>query len=86
MNFSDSDFWVLKVIMSKVVRSSLDVWHDRLFMWLQASIAKLETSVSFFSDKLELKLYGFNEKLPILLSKILVITKSFLPTDDRFKV
>lgn len=52
----------------------------------QASIAKLETSVSFFSDKLELKLYGFNEKLPILLSKILVITKSFLPTDDRFKV
>lgn len=53
---------------------------------LQASIAKLETSLSFFSDKLELKLYGFNEKLPILLSKILAIAKSFLPTDDRFKV
>ncbi|XP_056165703.1 nardilysin-like isoform X2 [Syzygium oleosum] len=52
----------------------------------QASIAKLETSLSFFSDKLELKLYGFNEKLPILLSKILAIAKSFLPTDDRFKV
>ncbi|XP_030537462.1 nardilysin-like [Rhodamnia argentea] len=52
----------------------------------QASIAKLETSLSFFSDKLELKLYGFDEKLPILLSKILAIAKSFLPTDDRFKV
>lgn len=53
---------------------------------LQASIAKLETSVSFYSDKLELKVYGFNEKLPVLLSKVLVIAKSFLPTSDRFKV
>ncbi|XP_040991889.1 nardilysin-like [Juglans microcarpa x Juglans regia] len=52
----------------------------------QASIAKLETSVSFFSDKLELKVYGFNEKLPVLLSKVLVIAKSFLPSNDRFKV
>lgn len=53
---------------------------------LQASVAKLETSVSFFSDKLELKVYGFNDKLPVLLSKVLAIAKSFLPTDDRFKV
>ncbi|KAK2652999.1 hypothetical protein Ddye_012855 [Dipteronia dyeriana] len=52
----------------------------------QASVAKLETSVSFFSDKLELKVYGFNDKLPVLLSKVLAIGKSFLPTDDRFKV
>ncbi|MBA0644564.1 hypothetical protein Goklo_028707 [Gossypium klotzschianum] len=51
-----------------------------------ASIAKLETSVAMSSDKLELKLYGFNDKLPVLLGKILAITNSFLPTDDRFKV
>ncbi|KAH9716767.1 nardilysin-like [Citrus sinensis] len=52
----------------------------------QASVAKLETSVSIFSDKLELKVYGFNDKLPVLLSKVLAIAKSFLPSDDRFKV
>ncbi|GKV20787.1 hypothetical protein SLEP1_g30857 [Rubroshorea leprosula] len=52
----------------------------------QASVAKLETSVSIFSDKLELKVYGFNDKLPALLSKVLVIAKSFSPTGDRFKV
>uniref|UniRef100_A0A6M2EQF5 Peptidase M16 N-terminal domain-containing protein n=1 Tax=Populus davidiana TaxID=266767 RepID=A0A6M2EQF5_9ROSI len=52
----------------------------------QASVAKLETSISLVSDKLELKVYGFNEKLPALLSKVLVIAKSFLPSDDRFKV
>ncbi|KAJ6763705.1 putative proteinRDILYSIN [Salix purpurea] len=52
----------------------------------QASVAKLETSISLVSDKLELKVYGFNEKLPALLSKVLMVAKSFLPTDDRFKV
>lgn len=53
---------------------------------MQASVAKLETSVSLLSDKLELKVYGFNNKLPALLSKVLATAKSFLPTDDRFKV
>lgn len=53
---------------------------------LQASIAKLETSVSFVGDKLELKVYGFNDKLPALLSKLLSVARSFIPTDDRFKV
>ncbi|KAM7527580.1 hypothetical protein LguiB_030990 [Lonicera macranthoides] len=52
----------------------------------QASVAKLETSVSLLSDKLELKVYGFNDKLPVLLSKVLAIAKSFLPKDDRFMV
>ncbi|PON37676.1 S-ribosylhomocysteinase (LuxS) [Parasponia andersonii] len=52
----------------------------------QASIAKLETSVAVLSDKLELKVYGFNNKLPVLLSKLLATAKSFLPTDDRFQV
>lgn len=49
-------------------------------------MAKLETSVSLLSDKLELKVYGFNDKLPVLLSKVLAIAKSFSPKDDRFMV
>ncbi|KAL3829021.1 hypothetical protein ACJIZ3_017823 [Penstemon smallii] len=52
----------------------------------QASVAKLETSVSLYGDKLELKLYGFNEKLSVLLSKVLTIANSFFPKDDRFRV
>ncbi|KAG4923560.1 hypothetical protein AAZX31_18G052800 [Glycine max] len=52
----------------------------------QASIAKLETSVTYVGDMLELKVYGFNEKLPVLLSKFFSVSKSFVPTDDRFKV
>ncbi|KAL9320134.1 hypothetical protein ACSQ67_011973 [Phaseolus vulgaris] len=52
----------------------------------QASIAKLETSVNYVGDMLELKVYGFNEKLPVLLSKFFSVAKSFMPTDDRFKV
>lgn len=54
--------------------------------YLQASIAKLETSVGVFGDKLELKIYGFNDKLQVLLSKLLATAKSFLPTNDRFEV
>lgn len=52
----------------------------------QASIAKLETSVAIYGDKLELKVFGFNDKLPILLSKLLATAKSFMPSEDRFKV
>ncbi|XP_027179433.1 nardilysin-like isoform X1 [Coffea eugenioides] len=52
----------------------------------QASVAKLETSVSLYGDKLELKVYGFNDKLPVLLFKVLTMTKSFSPKDDRFMV
>ncbi|XP_010480372.1 PREDICTED: nardilysin-like [Camelina sativa] len=52
----------------------------------QASIAKLETALSMYGDKLELKVYGFNEKIPALLSKILTIAKSFMPSLERFKV
>ncbi|CAN1266237.1 At1g06900 [Linum perenne] len=55
-------------------------------MIYQASVAKLDTSVSFIGDKLELKVYGFNDKVSVLLSKVLMIAKSFIPTDDRFKV
>lgn len=52
----------------------------------QAGVAKLETSLSVIGDKLELKLYGFNDKLSILLSKILTLSKSFVPNIDRFEV
>ncbi|XP_074574217.1 nardilysin-like [Curcuma longa] len=52
----------------------------------QAGVAKLETSLSFVGDKLELKLSGFSDKLPILLSKILNLSKTFTPNNDRFKV
>lgn len=52
----------------------------------QASVAKLESSVSLYGDKLELKLYGFNDKLSVLLSKVLATAKSFSPKDDRFRV
>ncbi|EPS63741.1 hypothetical protein M569_11043, partial [Genlisea aurea] len=52
----------------------------------QASVAKLETSVSLYGDILELKLYGFSDKLSVLLSKVLVAAKTYVPTDDRFSV
>ncbi|CAN0903648.1 At1g06900 [Linum grandiflorum] len=55
-------------------------------MIYQASVAKLDTSVSFIGDKLELKVYGFNDKVSVLLSKVLLVAKSFMPADDRFKV
>lgn len=53
---------------------------------LQASTAQLSTSVSISCDKLELKVYGFSDKLPVLLSKVLPIAKSFMPNEDRFVV
>ncbi|KAH9621847.1 hypothetical protein KSS87_013161 [Heliosperma pusillum] len=52
----------------------------------QASVAKLDTSISVSGDRLELKVYGFSEKLPLLVSKILAVAKCFSPKDDRFKV
>lgn len=52
----------------------------------QASIAKLETSVAIIGDKLELKVFGFNDKLPNLLAKLLSTAKTFMPSEDRFKV
>lgn len=57
-----------------------------LCLCVQASIAKLETSVAYVGDMLELKVYGFNEKLSVLLSKVLSTARSFMPTDDRYQV
>ncbi|KAK1270924.1 Zinc-metallopeptidase, peroxisomal [Acorus gramineus] len=52
----------------------------------QAGVAKLETALTIVGDKLELKLYGFNDKLSTLLCKILTVSRSFIPSSDRFKV
>ncbi|CAL4939261.1 unnamed protein product [Urochloa decumbens] len=51
----------------------------------QAYVAKLETAISV-GRKLEIKLYGYNDKLPILLSNILSTVRSFSPKTDRFEV
>ncbi|KAJ9565085.1 hypothetical protein OSB04_001051 [Centaurea solstitialis] len=77
-------------IEENIPQSLLELWRDPpeidVSLHLPASVAKLETSISLVSDKLELKVYGFNDKLPVLLSKILETAKSFSPTDDRFVV
>ncbi|XP_062211184.1 nardilysin-like [Phragmites australis] len=52
----------------------------------QAYVAKLETSLSVVGSKLEFKLYGYNDKLAILLSNILSACQSFSPKTDRFEV
>lgn len=55
-------------------------------LWMQALLANLEACVGPVGEKLEIKVSGFNDKLPALLSKILATVKKFLPTDDRLKV
>ncbi|RYR49394.1 hypothetical protein Ahy_A07g035876 isoform I [Arachis hypogaea] len=63
------------------------IWTSyNMCLSVQASIAMLETSVSYVGDKLELKVYGFNEKLPVLLSKVLSVARSFIPAGNRFEV
>ncbi|KAG2540963.1 nardilysin-like isoform X1 [Panicum virgatum] len=52
----------------------------------QAYVAKLETTISVIGSKLEIKLFGYNDKLPILLSNILSTFQSFSPKTDRFEV
>ncbi|KAL6203558.1 hypothetical protein ACLB2K_027258 [Fragaria x ananassa] len=65
----------------------LDLLTDELNEILhEASVASLQTSFSLSQDILQLLLYGFHDKLPALLSKILETVKSFLPSDDRFEV
>jgi secreted Zn-dependent insulinase-like peptidase len=49
-------------------------------------VAKLETSLSVVGSNLELKLYGYNDKLSVLLSHILSASQSFSPKMDRFEV
>jgi nardilysin len=53
---------------------------------IQAYVAKLESSLTITGDKLELKLYGYNDKIPVLLLKIVSLLHNFSPKLDRFKV
>jgi nardilysin len=49
-------------------------------------VARLESSVSVAVDKIELKMHGFNEKLPCLALKIAQILKTFVPSANRYEV
>ncbi|KAJ1699101.1 hypothetical protein LUZ63_007613 [Rhynchospora breviuscula] len=65
----------------------VDLLRDELNELLyQAGIAGLGNSLSNFDDKMEIRIWGYNDKLSVLLSKILLIFSSFSPAIDRFKV
>ncbi len=53
---------------------------------MQANVAKLESSLAVTGDKIDLKLFGFNEKLPVLAHKIAELLTSLVPREDRFQV
>ncbi|CAM6083277.1 unnamed protein product [Calypogeia fissa] len=60
--------------------------HDALIETLYlANVAKLESSMSVSGGRLELKLFGFNEKLPVLAHKIAELYRTFVPSEDRFQ-
>jgi len=42
--------------------------------------------MTFSGDKLDLKIYGFNEKLPVLASKCAELLTSLVAREDRFQV
>ncbi|KAH0862016.1 hypothetical protein HID58_079227 [Brassica napus] len=48
--------------------------------------AEEQAADDYAAELSELKVFGFNEKIPALLSKILAIAKSFMPSLDRFKI
>ncbi|KAJ7532538.1 hypothetical protein O6H91_13G008200 [Diphasiastrum complanatum] len=64
----------------KLVRDAL---NETLYL---ANVAKLESSISVSGDKLELKLFGFNEKLPVLARKITEVFCKLKPSSERFQV
>ncbi|KAH7285476.1 hypothetical protein KP509_33G029900 [Ceratopteris richardii] len=72
--------YVLTELYVKLLKDAL---NEMLYL---ANVAKLESSLSFVSDGLELKLYGFSHKLPVLASRIASFVKSFVPTSERFQV
>ncbi|PRQ34787.1 putative insulysin [Rosa chinensis] len=62
------------------------LWDELNEVVYQASVAQLGTSVSVYTNYLELKVSGFNDKIPTLLSKIMTTAKNFSPTYECFKV
>ncbi len=53
---------------------------------LQANMANLESSITVHGFKLELKLFGFNEKLPVLVRRIMEFHQSLVVTPESFQV
>ncbi|KAJ3676945.1 hypothetical protein LUZ60_002669 [Juncus effusus] len=51
-----------------------------------AGRAGLGTYLSNYDDKMEVQIWGYNDKLALLLSKILDLFNSFSPSIDRFMV
>jgi secreted Zn-dependent insulinase-like peptidase len=56
-----------------------------LFM-IQANMAKLETSITLSGYRLEVKLSGFSEKLPVLAERIAANLKGIFVTSGNFEV
>lgn len=52
----------------------------------QADVAKLETSISLSGYRIELKMFGFSEKLPALARKIASHMKTLISTELDFEV
>ncbi|PIA31419.1 hypothetical protein AQUCO_04900014v1 [Aquilegia coerulea] len=78
--YNDIRSYLLADLFAVLLRDELNE------MLYQAGITELGTTLAFTGDSLLLQLYGFNDKLIVLLSKILTIAKSFIPSADRFKV
>nr|XP_043635992.1 nardilysin-like [Erigeron canadensis] len=72
------------ILLTSLFRDLLkDKLNDIIY---EASLASLGTCISLYWDNLHIMIYGYNDKLPVLLSKILETIQSFLPTHDRFLV
>ncbi|KAL2651160.1 hypothetical protein R1flu_019288 [Riccia fluitans] len=70
------------VLTQVYVKLLEDALNETLYL---ANVAKLESSMSLGGDRLELKLFGFNEKLAVLARKIAELYQSFVPSEDRFQ-
>ncbi|KAG6541670.1 hypothetical protein Mapa_016935 [Marchantia paleacea] len=70
------------VITEVYIKLLEDALNETIYL---ANVAKLESSMSFSGDKLEVKLFGFNEKLSVLARKIAELYKAFVPSEDRFQ-
>lgn len=71
---------VLTELYVKLIKDAL---NETLYL---ANVARLESSISVAVDKIEVKMHGFNEKLPCLASKIAHLLKTFVPSAERFEV
>lgn len=71
------------VLTDLYVKLIKDALNEILYL---ANVARLESSLSVAVDKLEIKIHGFNEKLPCLASKISNLLRNFVPSANRFQV